>query len=400
MSPLFKHFTPIALPHRVADRFKFLKRRRVEAIVFLLVMCGFFGYLGHVMGASNLLNSIMKTAFDKLTNTVLYIMGITVLSGALAKLCVEFGALRLLELLLKPLVRPLYNLPSVAALAPLMAFFSDNPATISLARDKTFRSYLTERELVSLPNFGTSFGMGLIVITYMSSQGFFSGAMVGLLGAALGGIVATRLMQHLVRKSIPKPSPEELAQIRAAHTNEGIGFQSRGNVFDRFLSAILDGGKSGVDLGLAIIPGVLIISTFVTLITFGPIDPQVGYQGLAGEGVPILTHGAQKISSVFRLLFGFEHPELIAFPITSLGSVGAALAVVPRFVNQGILGGNEVAVFTAIGMCWSGFLSTYTAIFDALEHRSLTSKAILAQMVGGISAGVLAHLLWLLLQCL
>ena len=74
--------------------------------------------------------------------------------------------------------------------------------------------------------------------------------------------------------------------------------------------------------------------------------------------------------------------------------------MVPRFVNQGILGGNEVAVFTAIGMCWSGFLSTYTAIFDALEHRSLTSKAILAQMVGGISAGVLAHLLWLLLQCL
>ncbi len=144
----------------------------------------------------------------------------------------------------------------------------------------------------------------------------------------------------------------------------------------------------------------LIISTFVTLITFGPIDPQVGYQGLAGEGVPILTQGAQKISSVFRLLFGFEHPELIAFPITSLGSVGAALAVVPRFVNQGILGGNEVAVFTAIGMCWSGFLSTYTAIFDALEHRSLTSKAILAQMVGGISAGILAHLLWLLLQCL
>lgn len=35
------------------------------------------------------------------------------------------------------------------------------------------------------------------------------------------------------------------------------------------MTAILDGGKSGVDLGLAIIPGVVITSTYIFLLTNG-----------------------------------------------------------------------------------------------------------------------------------
>lgn len=398
MSRKFDSFIPLAKPRYVGKMPDFLKNRRIEAFIFLVVFFGFFGYMGSVMGTANLLNTIMYTAFDLLTNTVFFIMGITVLSGALAKLCIEFGVLRLLEYVLRPLMRPLYNLPGVCSLAAIITFFSDNPAIISLAHDKNFRSYLTPREVVSLPNFGTTFGMGLIVVTFMSGLGHFQGAMIGLVGAILGGVVSTRMMQLTTRRQFPNLTPEEAAEQKRNRQENQIGFKSEGRVFDRFLNAILDGGKSGVDLGLAIVPGVLIISSFVMLITYGPKDPSAGYQGLVGEGVPLLTMAAEKLSVVFRFLFGFEHPELIAFPVTSLGSVGAALSLVPRFVSEGILGSNEVAVFTAIGMCWSGFLSTHTAMFDALGHRKLTSKAILAQTVGGLSAGVIAHFTVLLLS--
>lgn len=374
----------------------FLRRRRIEAVGFLAGLFLFFGFLGWRMGAANLLNSIMATAYDLLTNTVFLIMSITVLSGALAKLCIEFGVLRLIEYVLRPLMRPLYNLPGVAALASVMTFLSDNPAIMSLTHDKNYQSYFTDRELASLPNFGTAFGMGLIVITYMTSLGFFLAAALGVAGAAIGGIVATRTMQHLTRKDFPDPTAQERLQ-REAHADEAqIGFRSPGAFFERFLNAILEGGKSGVDLGLAIIPGVLVISTVVILTTFGPKDPAVGYQGLAGEGVPVLTWIAEKLGFIFRWLFGFQHPELIAFPVTSLGSVGAALSLLPEFIKNGFVTGNEMAVFTGMGMCWSGFLSTYTAMYDTLGIRQCLGRAILSQIVGGITAGIVAHWLWLL----
>lgn len=398
MSAEFDRFEPMAKPKSVGKKPGFLKSRRIEAFIFLAIFFAFFGFMGSKMGSANLLNTMMNTAFDLLTNTVFFIMGITVLSGALAKLCIEFGVLRLLEYILRPLMRPLYNLPGVCSLAAIITFFSDNPAIISLAHDKHFRSYLTTRELVSLPNFGTTFGMGLIVVTFMSGLGHFQGAMIGLVAAILGGVVSTRMMQFSTRKLYPKPTPEERAEMKRNQSEEEIGFKSEGKVLERFLNALLDGGKSGVDLGLAVIPGVLIISSFVMLLTYGPKDPTIGYQGLAGEGYPLLTMGAEKIGILFKFLFGFEHPELIAFPVTSLGSVGAALSLVPRFVSEGIVGGNEVAVFTAIGMCWSGYLSTHTAMYDALGYRQLTSKAILAQTVGGLSAGVMAHFIFLLIS--
>ena len=388
----------LTAPTRRVKASGFLRSRRVEALVFLAVLSVFFGSLGWRMGAANLLNSIMATAFDLLTNTVFFIMSITVLSGALAKLFIEFGVLRLVEYVLRPLMRPLYNLPGVAALASVMTFLSDNPAIMSIAHDKNFRSYFTDRELASLPNFGTAFGMGLIVVTYMTSLGYFSAAMLGIAGAALGGVVATRLMQRLCRSEFPTLSDEQRRQREASADEGQIAFRSEGSFFERFLNSILEGGKSGVDLGLAIIPGVLIISTLVILITFGPKDPAVGYQGLAGEGVPVLPWVVGKMGFLFRWLFGFEHAELIAFPVTSLGSVGAALSLFPEFLKSGFIGGNEVAVCTGMGMCWSGFLSTYTAMYDALGMRRCLGRAIVSQVIGGVCAGAIAHFLWLLVS--
>jgi hypothetical protein len=388
----------LTAPKRRVKASGFLRSRRVEALVFLAVLSVFFGSLGWRMGSANLLNSIMATAFDLLTNTVFFIMSITVLSGALAKLFIEFGVLRLVEYVLRPLMRPLYNLPGVAALASVMTFLSDNPAIMSIAHDKNFRSYFTDRELASLPNFGTAFGMGLIVVTYMTSLGYFSAAMLGIAGAALGGVVATRLMQRLCRSEFPTLSDEQRRQREASADEGQIAFRSEGSFFERFLNSILEGGKSGVDLGLAIIPGVLIISTLVILITFGPKDPAVGYQGLAGEGVPVLPWVVGKMGFLFRWLFGFEHAELIAFPVTSLGSVGAALSLFPEFLKSGFIGGNEVAVCTGMGMCWSGFLSTYTAMYDALGMRRCLGRAIVSQVIGGVCAGAIAHFLWLLVS--
>ena len=141
-----------------------------------------------------------------------------------------------------------------------------------------------------------------------------------------------------------------------------------------------------------------IISTIIMMVTFGPADPSIGYAGKAYEGVPVLPKLAGYISGVFKYLFGFESPELIAFPITSLGAVGAALSLVKAFIAEGIVGGNEIAVFTAMGMCWSGYLSTHTAMLDTLGCRKLTSKALISHTVGGLVAGIFAHYLYVVIQ--
>ena len=372
---------------------KFLTKRRIEAVVFLLIFFGFFGFLGSKMGLPNMMNTIMQTAYSLLLETVFYIMAITVVSGALGNLLVEFGVVRLIEVVLRPLMKPLYNLPGVAALGGVMTFLSDNPAIISLSKDEHFARYFKKYQLISLTNFGTAFGMGLVVIMFMMGKGYLSAALVGLLGAVIGSIVSTRLMQRFILKS----NPELDAEISDKEGDEEkISFKSEGSAFLRFLNAILDGGKSGVEIGLAIIPGVLIISTVVMMLTFGA--PEGGYNGGAYEGIALLPYLAGKIDFVFKWLFGFESPQLVAFPITALGAVGAALGLIPRFIQEGIINGNAIAVFTAMGMCWSGYLSTHTAMLDSLGFRGLTSKAILAHTVGGLVAGIAAHWLYVLIS--
>ncbi len=376
----------------MAKPLKFLTRRRIEAFVFLILFFGTFSFIGDRMGLPNMLNTIMQTSYSLLLETVLYIMGITVLSGALGKLLTEFGVVRLLEVVLKPLMKPLFNLPGVAALGGILTFLSDNPAIISLAKDKNFSQYFKKFQLISLTNFGTAYGMGLVVIIFMAGKGYALAAVVGLFGAVIGSIISTRLMQRMVLKQHPAYAHEEVE----GGDEQQISFKSEGSVFLRMLNAILDGGKTGVDLGLAIIPGVLIISTFVMIMTFGA-SPD-GYTGKAYEGIALLPYLAGKINFVFDWLFGFQNPELIAFPITSLGAVGAALGLIPRFIQEGLIDGNAIAVFTAMGMCWSGYLSTHTAMLDTLGYRSLTGKAIISHTVGGLVAGIAAHWLFVLVS--
>ena len=369
-----------------------------SALTCLAIVVGLFSYMGIKMGAANMLNTIMHTAHDLLLNTVFYLMGICVITGALGKLFVEFGVVALIEKVLRPMMRPLFNLPGVASLGAVMTFLSDNPAIITLSKDKRFASYFKKYQYISLTNFGTAFGMGLIVIIFMVSQGYFMEPIVGLLGAFVGCIVTTRLMQHFVVRSYPAYKDEEVVSDEEleALDSEPEHIEEK-SVFLRTLNALLDGGKNGVEVGLAIIPGVLIISTLVMVLTFGP-DADGAYTGAAYQGTELLPWLANKVDWLFKGLFGFNDPHQIAFPITALGAVGAALSLIPNFAAQGWLDGNAIAVFTAIGMCWSGFLSTHTAMLDSLGYRELTGKAILSHTIGGLVAAITAHLVILLIS--
>ncbi len=361
----------------------------LNGVICLVIVIGFFTYLGVSMGMANMLNTVMKTAHDLLLNTVFYLMSICVLMGALSRLFAEFGVVSILEKLLRPLMKPLFNLPGVASLGAVMTFLSDNPAIISLSKDKRFSKYFKKYQLISLTNFGTAFGMGLIVIVFMMGQGFFKESLIGLFGAFCGCIVSTRLMQRFTLKAFPQYLTEEACEgIEEEEAEEKE--EEKKSLFTRILDCLLDGGRSGVEVGMSIIPGVLIISTFVMILTFGP-SASGAYTGAAYEGVEILPWLADKIDFVFKALFGFNDPHLVAFPITSLGAVGAALSLVPNFVANGWADGNAIAVFTAIGMCWSGFLSTHTAMLDSLGYRELTPKAILAHTIGGLAAAFAAH---------
>ena len=359
----------------------------------LLIVVGLFVILGSQMGVSQMFKTIMNTAHDLLLNTVFFLMAVCVITGAIGRIFMDFGVVKLLEKLLRPLMKPLFNLPGVASLGAVMTFLSDNPAIISLSQDKRFCSYFKKYQYISLTNFGTAFGMGLLVIVYMIGLGYFVEPFIGLLGSFCGCIVSTRLMQHFVIKAYPNYAEEDVVEEvvkrnTKAHTEEG-------SMFTRILNALLDGGRTGVDVGIAIIPGVLIISTFVMMITFGP-GKGGEYTGAAYEGIELLPWLAEKINFIFDWLFGFKDPHLVAFPITALGAVGAALSLIPEFINGGWIDGNAIAVFTAIGMCWSGYLSTHTAMLDSLGYRELTSKAILSHTIGGLVAAIIAHWIYVL----
>ncbi len=365
-----------------------------DGIPCLLIVFSLFAFIGVQMGVPHMLNTIMKTAHDLLLNTCFYLMAICVITGAIGKLFVEFGVVKLLEGMLRPLMRPLFNLPGVAALGAVMTFLSDNPAIISLSQDKRFSSYFKKYQYISLTNFGTAFGMGLLVIVFMVGQGFYAEPFIGLIGAFIGCIVSTRLMQRFVVKAFPKYAEENATEGTVVLKEEEVVEEK--SMFIRILNSLLDGGRTGVDVGIAIIPGVLIISTLVMILTFGPSDGV--YNGEAYEGIELLPFLAGKINVVFEWLFGFNDPHLVAFPITALGAVGAALGLVPSFIAEGWADGNAIAVFTAIGMCWSGYLSTHTAMLDSLGYRELTSKAILAHTIGGLVAAIVTHWIFMLYQ--
>lgn len=369
----------------------------------LVIVVALFSYIGSEMGIANMLNTIMKTGHDLLLNTVFYLMSICVITGAIGRLFVEFGVVKLLEKLLRPFMKPLFNLPGVASLGAVMTFLSDNPAIISLSQDHGFASYFKKYQFISLTNFGTAFGMGLLVIVFMVGQGYFVEPFIGFFGAFVGCIVSTRCMQYFVVKNYPQYK-EEYERPQNEIRSDNSEFREEKSLFLRILNSLLDGGKTGVDVGIAIIPGVLIISSLVMILTFGPAETAVDgaaiYTGGAYQGVELLPWLAAKVNFLFDWLFGFHDPHLIAFPITALGAVGAALSLIPNFAAQGWLDGNAIAVFTAIGMCWSGYLSTHTAMLDSMGYRELTSKAILSHTIGGIVAAIVAHWLYVLYMML
>ncbi len=368
-------------------------------IILFVIVAGFWG-LGRIMGIGNLFNTIMNTAHDLLLNTVFFIMAISVVTGALSNLLAEFGVINLLNKLISPLMRPLYGLPGAASLGIVSTFVSDNPAILSLAKNESFGKFFKEYQIPALCNLGTSYGMGMILVTYMmglSYDGIIAAAWTGVLGACIGSVVSVRLMLRKTAKyyNITK---EEVKADHSRHRDKEAVEETRtvhGSAAERVLNAILEGGKTGVQLGMDIIPGVLCICTFVMILTFGA--PESGiYTGSAYEGIALLPKLGDLISPVTTVLFGFKDPSNIAFPITSLGATGAAMALVPKMLSTGAAGMNEIAVFTAMGMCWSGYLSTHISMMDALDRRQFIKDAILSHTIGGLRAGTAAHYLFLL----
>ena len=372
-----------------------------RGIPCLIVIVALFGYLSSVMGFTNMLNTIMQTAHDLLLNTVFYLMAMCVLTAALSRVFSVFGVVDLLQKMLKPVLRPLFNLPGVSSAGALMTFLSDKPAIISVAKNPQFARYFKRYQHISLVNFAGSYAMGLLVIIFMMGHGFYTEPIYGLVGAIIGSIIATRLMQRLVLKECPQYLEEDvISQSKDAEEGK-IPYETHPDdpsqtLFVRVLDALLDGGKNGVEVGLAIIPGVLIISTLVMTLTFGT-DPETGtYTGEAYQGTELLPLLAGKVGFVFHWLFGFNASELVAFPITALGTVGAALGLIPEMMSKGIIDSNAIAVFTAMGMCWSGFLSADAATLDSLGYRHFISRSFTCTFIGGIAAGIITHWLYFL----
>lgn len=381
---------------------KSVKAVSMETFVFIIVILAGFIYIANIMGMGIMFKVIMNTAHDLLLNTVFLIMAMAVLAGAFSALLSEFGVIALLNKLFAGFMKPLYGLPGASIAGALATYLSDNPAIISFSKDKTFTQYFKDYQIPTLCNLGTSFGMGLVVTTFMMSQGeeYVVPAIIGNIAAIIGSIISVRIMTHFTKKFYNYDKGLSRTSLNLSGIEDSRTIRE-GGIFQRTLDAILEGGKSGVELGLAIIPGVLIVCTIVMLLTFGPsIDPSTGeaiYTGAAYEGIGLLPVIGEKLNFILEPLFGFKSAEAIAFPITSLGAVGAAMSLVPKFITDGIITPNDIAVFTAMGMCWSGYLSTHVGMMDALNARKLTSKALFAHTIGGLCAGISAHFIFMLL---
>lgn len=375
---------------------RFKKDIGLENFLCLSLFLTFFILIGRKMGGINMIKTMMNTGFDLLMNVCLYLMAIAVLAGAISGLFSEFGVIALVNKLLSKIMKPIYDLPGASSLGMLNCYLSDNPAILTLAHDDNFRRYFKKYQMPALTNLGTAFGMGLITTTTMMGlnvEGAVTSALIGNLGAVIGSIVSVRLMMHATKKMY---GTTEFVEVKSSvEIPENSRVVREGSAGSRFIQAILDGGKVGVDMGLSIIPGVVIICTLVIILTNGPGAEGV-YTGAANEGVGILPWIGSKLSFILSPLFGFSSPEAIAVPITALGSTGAAIGTVAKMAAVGKVSGNDIAVFTAICMCWSGYISTHIAMMDALGTKEATGKALISHTIGGLVAGVAAHILYMI----
>ena len=376
----------------------------LEVFIFLAIFLGFFILLGCEMGAANMFNTMMNTAYQLLLDTVFYILAIAVLAGAISALFSEFGVIALLNKLLSRVIKVVYGLPGASAVGVFTTYLSDNPAILALANDNSFRRYFKKYQLPALTNIGTAFGMGLIITTFMAGlksptgENFGLAVLVGNLGAVVGSIVSTRLMLRHTAKIYGKDAPCDVLDeedIIDIHHYRRVR-QSKGTM--RFMDALLEGGKNGVEMGMGIIPGVLLICTLVLMLTNSA--PESGYTGAAYEGIGLLPWVGGKLSFILQPLFGFSNPEAIAVPITALGAAGAAIGIVEKLIADCLANAHDISVFTAMCMCWSGYLSTHVAMMDNLKCGHLTGAAILCHTIGGLCAGVFANWAYTLLSML
>ena len=385
----------------------------VEGFVTLAVVLAIFVPIGCIMGFGNMLNTIFKNALELLTGTCFYLLGVAVVVGALSSVLTEFGVIALANKALSPLMKPLYGMPGATSMAVFSSFLSDNPAVLSLADDPRYKRYFKKYQLAGLTNLGTAFGMGLIVIITMAGVTVTKGStavgvIAGVIGAILGSIFATRMM---LRKSKKLFGKDEDAVPHQDHDYDVLKQREirQGNGVQRFFDSLLEGGAGGVKIGLAIIPGVLIIANLVMLLSDGVATTQMvadevtgmfsevtidTYQGLAHQGVGLFPWIGDKLYYVFKYLFGFENPSAISIPITALGSAGAAVGIVKD--SAAVFSAREIAVFTSMCMFWSGYLSTHVAMMDDLGFRKLTTSSILYHTIGGLIAGVSASWLYAL----
>lgn len=366
----------------------------VEGFVTLAVVLAIFVPIGVIMGFGNMLNTIFANAMKLLTETCFYLLSVSVIVGALGSVLTEFGVIALANKALSPLMKPIYGMPGATSMAIFSVFLSDNPAVLTLTDDPKYRRYFKKYQLAGLASIGTAFGMGLIVIIKLASTSIVGNGSTGLaivagvLGAVIGSIFSTRIMLYRAKKIYGD-------EDAAPHTDHDYDVLKQrevrsGGFLQRFFDSLLEGGASGVKIGLAIIPGVLIIANTVMLLTSGM--PAGGYTGGAEEGVALLPWIGEKLSVIFNWLFGFDNPSAISVPITALGSAGAAV----ELVGNNMYTATEIAVFTSMCMFWSGFLSTRVSMMDSMGIRKLTVSSILFHMLGGLIAGFCAHWIYAL----
>ena len=392
---------PVREKPRLPQKVLVKKELGLETFLFPVFFFGLIALFAVQMGLANALNTMMNTAYRLLIDTVLYITAICVLMGAVSALLSEFGFVSLANRVLQPLMKPVYGLPGAAALGVVTTFLSDNPAILALAEDHHFRHYFKRYQFPALTNIGTAFGMDLIVCTYMYSlspkmgQGLGGAVGVGLLGAVVGSIVSTRIMLIFTRKFFGDEAELSSSSEAEPELPRGTRPIRDGGIGSRLMAAVLEGGASGVKMGISIVPGVLVICTLVMMLINGPSEAGT-YTGGAYEGIRLLPMLASKIDFLLKPLFGFSSPEAIGVPVTALGAAGAAMSLTDSLIGMNLIGPNDIAVFTAMCMCWSGYLSTHASMMDSLHCKDLIGKAILSHTIGGLAAGVAAHWIFVL----
>ena len=372
-------------------------------VIFTVIVAAFFAALVTKMGVANLFSTMMKTAYDLLMSTSFYILAVAVIAGAMGRVASEFEFLKILDKIFSPMMKPLYGLPGASFLGATVSYISDNPAICPLMKDRKFSSYFRKHQVPCLTILGTTAGMGLIVTTFVIGQGFVKEAVVGNIAAFLGCAVGIRVMMIKTKKALGTDfvNPEDfmdeadIENEKKAEENPAANEQKKSFAM-RFLDAGVKGGQYGVELGISLIAAVLVICTFIMLLTKGVADPSLGYQGLPYEGIGLIPWLGKLAAPVLKPLFGFSNPEAIAFPVTALGSVGASLGLIPEFIKSGIIVSRDVAVYTAIGITFAGFLCTHVAMMESFKSEKFVGLAINIQLLAGVTAGIIANILMMI----